>query len=269
MVATNTTRLVRTCYRALMRASRDIERQTARLGAANARDAFTEDEHARLESVVPGYVNAMRTSKSLRNAISLEFRAQSVDDAHENSRLDAALVVLHTLRHRTRLLETMPSSNTSITTTDGVRVVVTSSLLPAQTSPSDSRFVYAYEVEITNVDADEAMQIVSREWEIQDESGEIQRVSGSGVVGQQPTLEPGASFSYTSACVMKRIRGRMSGKYVVVGQATKRVIEASISAFALVPPGRASTANTEGDDDIIDDEDEDIEALTRDSSLKQ
>lgn len=270
MFAPNAARLARTSYRALMRASRDLERQAARLGAPRASDAFTEDEHASLARVVPGYMDAVRASTSLRQAVSVEFRAHSEDAEHENARLDASLLVLSTLRRRARLLANMPTSNASSATTDGVRVQVTSSLLPAQTSPSDSRFVYAYEVEITNVGADEPVQIVSREWHIEDEDGLVESVKGTGVVGQQPTLGQGESFSYTSACVMKRIRGSMRGKYIVVGQNSKRVTEASIAPFALVPPGRASTTRVDdGDDEIIDEEDEDIEALTRDSSIKQ
>jgi len=267
MFSPSTKRIARTSYRALLRASKEFEVQAARLGASSLREAFTEDEHARLSRVVPGYADAAPSSTSLGETIAREFRLPSADVEHENSRLDACLVVLSTLRRRSRLMAKMPTSCTSTTTTDGVRVVVTSSLLPAQTSPSDSRFVYAYEVEITNVGADEPVQIVSREWEIEDEDGGVERVSGSGVVGQQPTLGQGESFNYTSACVLKRMRGSMFGKYMAVGQVSRRVIEARIGAFALSPPMRRTSSIVEAE--IIDDEEEDIEALTRDLSLKR
>ena len=163
----------------------------------------------------------------------------------------------------------MASETTSETTTEGVRVRVKASLVPSQTSPEVNRYVYAYDVEITNVGNDEAVQVVSREWRVVDEDGNVEFVQGRGVVGEQPVLGVGESFHYSSACALRRSRGTMRGKYVCATQESKRVFEAEIGAFALMPPRKGASELTVDEDEDEDDEgeDEDLKALTRDSAI--
>src|SRR5262245_47902045 len=90
-----------------------------------------------------------------------------------------------------------PNTFTSETTTRGIRVQVESSYLPAQSSPRDSQYLFAYHVRIANVGTETA-QLVSREWIITSADGEVERVKGPGVVGETPVLAPGGGFEYTS-----------------------------------------------------------------------
>ena len=61
----------------------------------------------------------------------------------------------------------------------------------------------------------ERVQLRSRHWKIMDERGHIQEVRGPGVVGEQPVLGPGESFSYTSGCPLPTRSGTMQGSYVM------------------------------------------------------
>jgi ApaG protein len=41
----------------------------------------------------------------------------------------------------------------------------------------------------------------------------VREVEGEGVVGQQPTLEPGQCYEYTSGCNLNTSLGKMAGTY--------------------------------------------------------
>ncbi len=71
---------------------------------------------------------------------------------------------------------------------------------------------FRYTVTITN-EGDELVQLMDRHWIITDEAGRVQEVRGSGVVGEQPVLDPGESFEYTSGCPLTTATGTMWGSY--------------------------------------------------------
>lgn len=96
--------------------------------------------------------------------------------------------------------------------TNGIRVNVSSEYIPAQSSPLARRYVFAYRVRVSN-EGDEPAQLVSRHWIITDGTGRVEEVRGPGVVGEQPYLEPGEAFEYTSGCVLETPRGTMHGTY--------------------------------------------------------
>jgi ApaG protein len=75
----------------------------------------------------------------------------------------------------------------------------------------------------------------SRYWKIVDGRGESQEVRGAGVVGKQPVLGPGESFSYTSGCPLPTPDGTMQGRYTMV-TAGGETFEAEIPAFSLDSP---------------------------------
>ena len=101
---------------------------------------------------------------------------------------------------------------TSSATTEGVLVQVRSQFLEEQSQPAIRRFVFAYEITITN-NGSEVVQLESRHWIITDGVGDVQEVKGPGVVGEQPVLSPGESFRYTSGAVLPTARGTMRGTY--------------------------------------------------------
>ena len=122
----------------------------------------------------------------------------------------------------------------SDTTTNGIRVQVKSRYLPEHSSPREGHYHFAYQITITNV-GDETAQLISRHWIITDAEGEVQEVRGPGVVGEQPVLQPGASFEYTSSCPLKTNVGTMHGSYQMV-KSSGESFDARIAPFTLAVP---------------------------------
>lgn len=128
----------------------------------------------------------------------------------------------------------MRPSTSSVAITEGVRVVVASNYLAAQSSPKEKRYVFAYNVRIAN-ESKETVQLQNRHWIITDADGKVQEVRGAGVVGVQPALQPGQSFSYTSGCILETIRGTMRGTYDFVRKDGEH-FDVEIGSFVLELP---------------------------------
>ena len=122
----------------------------------------------------------------------------------------------------------------SDTTTRGIRIQVRSQFLPERSSPREGQFWFQYHVRIANV-GDEVAQLVSREWIITNAEGEVEKVKGPGVVGEQPVLPPGGSFEYSSFCPLKTPVGSMQGSYQMV-TASGEQFDAMIAPFTLAVP---------------------------------
>jgi ApaG protein len=115
--------------------------------------------------------------------------------------------------------------------THGVEVKVTPEYLPAESSPKDARFIFAYHIEITN-QGDEESQLMSRHWLITDGKGVVRDVKGPGVVGEQPRLAPGQTHRYSSYCELGTPTGNMRGTFRF--EASKgREFDAKIPLFFL------------------------------------
>lgn len=126
-------------------------------------------------------------------------------------------------------------------TTRGIRVRVTPTYLPAQSDPQEGQYVWAYTVEIENR-GDERVQLISRRWLITDARNRVEEVRGPGVVGEQPTLGPGESFSYTSGCPLPTPSGGMRGAYQMMGLAGE-MFDVEIPEFSLHLPEAARRMN--------------------------
>jgi ApaG protein len=119
--------------------------------------------------------------------------------------------------------------------TSGVRVTVRSEYLPHRSSPDERRYVFAYTVVIAN-EGIATVKLRSRHWVITDGRGRVEEVRGQGVVGEQPQLEPGESFQYTSGCVLETPQGVMHGTYQML-RTDGSAFDAEISPFVLATPG--------------------------------
>jgi ApaG protein len=126
-------------------------------------------------------------------------------------------------------------------TTRGVVVRVRPQYLSEQSDPEAGRWVWAYHIEIENRGS-QTVQLVARHWLITDATGRVEEVQGLGVVGDQPTLEPGDSYSYASGCPLPTPSGAMAGEYLMV-TASGEQFEVQIPAFSLDVPGAARTLN--------------------------
>jgi ApaG protein len=120
-------------------------------------------------------------------------------------------------------------------TTRGVSVTVRSFYLADQSEPDEGRYVWAYRIRIEN-QGRETVQLLRRTWHITDARGRTQRVQGAGVVGQQPILEPGESFEYTSGTPLETPSGFMYGAYHMVVTASGEAFDVEIPAFSLDSP---------------------------------
>ncbi len=95
----------------------------------------------------------------------------------------------------------------------GIHVVAT--YLPSHSDPTEGHYTFAYTITISN-GGDLPVQLLSRHWIITDANDEVQEVRGEGVVGEQPVIQPGASFRYTSGATLATPLGYMSGSYQMV-----------------------------------------------------
>ncbi|SDK50224.1 ApaG protein [Methylophilus rhizosphaerae] len=94
-------------------------------------------------------------------------------------------------------------------------VSVATAYLPDQSSPEAAQYVYAYTITIRNSGTIPA-QLISRHWVITDAMQQVREVKGLGVVGEQPLLEPGAEYQYTSSVMFNTPSGEMYGTYQMV-----------------------------------------------------
>lgn len=116
-----------------------------------------------------------------------------------------------------------------------ISVSVTTRYLPEQSQPDQQRYAFAYTVTIHN-QGEQAAKLLTRHWIITDGNGHVQEVRGAGVVGEKPSIEPGASHTYTSGTVLTTKVGSMSGSYQMVA-ADGHHFDAAIPVFRLAVPG--------------------------------
>lgn len=124
--------------------------------------------------------------------------------------------------------------SSSEATTRGVYVQVESTLDPMRSNPEQKHWFFLYTVTISN-EGDETVRLLNRHWIITDGEGHVEEVRGPGVVGEQPTLEPGQSFQYTSGCPLPTAFGFMRGTYTMVTEGGE-CFEAQIAEFELSEP---------------------------------
>ena len=93
-----------------------------------------------------------------------------------------------------------------------IQVTVRVKYLSEQSDEADDRFVFAYTIKVSN-EGDQAVKLLARHWVITDANQHIQAVNGKGVVGEQPVINPGQHFEYTSGTVLATQVGTMSGSY--------------------------------------------------------
>ena len=126
-------------------------------------------------------------------------------------------------------------------TTREIEVSVEPYYLAEQSDPADSRYVWGYRIVIAN-NSDQQVKLVNRYWNITDENGQVDEVSGPGVVGEQPVLNPGDTYEYNSGCPLDTPSGVMFGHYQMQA-ASGETFDVAIPAFSLDAPGIQRTLN--------------------------
>jgi ApaG protein len=115
----------------------------------------------------------------------------------------------------------------------GVNIVTT--YLPSHSNPEESHYTFAYTITISNA-GDAPVQLRSRHWIITDGNNEVQEVRGEGVVGEQPIIEPGESFRYTSGATLATPVGYMEGSYFMVVREPMDVNPVDLPTFTVAIP---------------------------------
>ena len=111
------------------------------------------------------------------------------------------------------------------------RVEVEPQFLPHESEPARELYGFAYTITVHNT-GEVPAQLISRHWVINDARGHTEEVKGLGVVGQQPLLQPGEAFQYTSACRLRTPSGTMHGPYFCVAEDGER-FDTEIPMFVL------------------------------------
>ena len=132
-------------------------------------------------------------------------------------------------------------ASSSEAVTNNVRVEVESQYAPEHSQPFQSEWFFHYTVRISN-EGDDTVQLLTRHWIITDATGHIEEVKGAGVVGEQPVLEPGGSFEYTSGTPLPTPSGIMVGTYEMETR-DGGSFEVAIPAFSLDSPHQAVRLN--------------------------
>lgn len=116
-----------------------------------------------------------------------------------------------------------------------IKIQVATSYVDDESEPDSDRYVFAYTITISN-SGDVAAQLISRHWVITDANGKVQEVNGDGVVGEQPLLNPGEEFRYSSGAVLETPVGAMQGIYRMEADGGVG-FDALIAPFTLAVPG--------------------------------
>lgn len=119
--------------------------------------------------------------------------------------------------------------------TRGIRVRVDPQFDAHRSSPATGRWFFIYTVTIFN-EGTETIQLLTRHWIITDGTGRVEEVRGPGVVGEQPVLEPGESFRYSSGCPLTTDIGTMEGSFQMITE-DGETFDARIAPFTLCEPG--------------------------------
>jgi len=130
----------------------------------------------------------------------------------------------------------------SVTVTEGIRVEVTPRYVASESDAKAGRFVFAYQVNLTN-EGDRRAKLVSRHWIIVDADGRRREVKGEGVVGATPDLAPGDSHEYASFCPLPTPWGTMEGTYRMIREDGK-TFDAQVGRFFLVGPSAPSKSKS-------------------------
>jgi ApaG protein len=125
--------------------------------------------------------------------------------------------------------------------THKIEVSVEPFYLAERSDPSEDRYFWGYRITIDNRSA-ERVKLLSRYWHITDGAGRVEEVSGPGVVGEQPELDPGDSYQYTSGCPLSTPSGIMAGRYTM-RNARGHTFDIAIPAFSLDLPDTRRTVN--------------------------
>ncbi len=121
--------------------------------------------------------------------------------------------------------------NAYTATTEKITITVRPVFIDVESDPIEGKFTFAYFVRIENRGT-EPVQLLRRHWMINHGGSRVEEVEGEGVVGQQPTIQPGKAHEYNSYCILETFEGTMEGTYLFQ-RANGEFFRATIPRFTL------------------------------------
>lgn len=121
--------------------------------------------------------------------------------------------------------------------TRGISVEVSTRYREGMSDPKRNHYFFSYEITVSN-GTEVPVQLMFRKWQITDSNGEYREVDGPGVVGVQPVIKPGESFTYESGCNFVTDIGRMEGVFIMKRLSNNTSFAVDIPAFVMVAPQR-------------------------------
>ena len=122
---------------------------------------------------------------------------------------------------------------------EGITISVETYYQPDYSNPVNSEFMFAYRITIENNNTF-PVKLLRRHWHIYDSNGSLREVEGEGVVGVQPTLQPGESYQYVSGCNLRTEMGKMHGIYLMENISNKKTFDVAIPSFEMYAPFKMS-----------------------------
>jgi ApaG protein len=122
-------------------------------------------------------------------------------------------------------------------TTQGIKISVDTIYQDEHSNPENGHFMFAYRIHIQNL-TDYEIQLMRRQWFIFDSNGTVREVEGEGVVGVQPSISPGESYTYVSGSNLKTDMGSMRGRYLMKRTIDDTEFLVDIPPFELIVPFR-------------------------------
>lgn len=119
--------------------------------------------------------------------------------------------------------------------TDGIQITVKTFYRPEFSNPLKNHFLFTYRITIEN-NSNATVQLMRRHWFIFDSNSDHYEVEGEGVVGFQPTLQPGDVHEYESACELTSEMGSMHGNYTMIRQSDGKELKIQVPKFELIAP---------------------------------
>ena len=118
---------------------------------------------------------------------------------------------------------------------EGIEISVETFYQPDYSNPVSGEFMFAYRISIENHN-DFSVKLHRRHWYIIEGNGAHREVEGDGVVGVQPTLQPGERYQYVSGCNLHTEMGKMYGTYLMENLHNKQKFDANIPVFEMIVP---------------------------------
>ena len=122
---------------------------------------------------------------------------------------------------------------------EGMEISVDTFYQPDYSNPISGEYMFAYRITLENRN-DFPVKLHRRHWHIFDSNGSYRDVEGEGVVGVQPTLQPGERYQYVSGCNLRTEMGKMHGTYMMENLNNKKTFEVNIPAFEMIVPFKMS-----------------------------